>query len=318
MSEQAKTDLDELEKEIKSPKRGLGRGLDALFGDQEEGVSASAKRTTLDIDQIEPNPTQPRREFDEQPLQELAESIATHGVLQPILVRPIEGQDGKYQIIAGERRWRASQIAQLHEVPVIIREFDDSVTLQIALIENLQREDLNALEEALCFKNLIERFGFSQEKLAAALGKSRSHVANIMRLLNLPEKVQTYVSDGKLSAGHARALLTSKDPEGLAKEVIAKGLSVRETERLASGNVEASSGSASKAKAPGKSADTLALEEEIANVLGMKVSIEAKGTAGTLKIIYKDLDQLDEVVHRLSHYPQQHALPDDLSDLDVD
>lgn len=290
-------------------KRGLGRGLDALFGDEEEvGLGAgSGQQATLNIDQLERNPSQPRQDFDEDHLKELAESISTHGVLQPILVRPKEGEKDKFQIIAGERRWRASQIAQIHEVPVIVRELDDLETLQIALIENLQREDLNILEEAQSFRSLIERFGFNQERLAAVLGKSRSHIANTMRLLSLPEKLQTYVREDKLSAGHARALLGAKNPEALAKEVIAKGLNVRETERMVSEESGRDSKKEKKDKpAAGKDADTLALEEEVSNVLGMKVTLDVNGEKGVLKIAFQDLDQLDDVLHRLSHYPQAH------------
>jgi ParB family chromosome partitioning protein len=294
---------EEKDTEEQDPKkRGLGRGLDALFDDNEEGGlgSGSTRRFVLGVDQLEPNPSQPRQEFKEQHINELAESISTHGLLQPILVRPVEGSDDKYQIIAGERRWRASQVAQLHEVPVIIKNLDDSETLQIALIENLQREDLNPLEEASSYRNLVERFGFSQERLAAVIGKSRSHIANTIRLLSLPDKVQTYVWEGKLSAGHGRALLGAKDPEALAKEVIAKGLNVRETEKLAA---EFSAKPRKEKASKGKDPDTIALEEEVANALGMRVNIDMKGEGGSLKVTFESLDQLDDILHRLSHYP---------------
>ena len=261
----------------------------------------------MNIDQLEPNPSQPRQEFNEDHLNELAESITTHGILQPILVRPTEGKAGRYQIIAGERRWRASQKAQLHEVPVIIRELDDSETLQIALIENLQREDLSILEEAKSYRSLIDSFGFNQERLAAVLGKSRSHIANTMRLLSLPESVQKFLRDDKLTAGHARALLGAESPEALAKEVMAKKLNVRETEHIvAERSGKISAGKKCDAKTPastGKDPDTLALEEEVSNALGMKITLDIRGEEGAIKIVFKNLDQLDDVLHRLSHYP---------------
>ena len=301
------------EKPVDSKKRGLGRGLNALFEDEEgvypqadpDGHTPGAERTMVGLDQLEPGTYQPRRNFNDESLKELAESISVHGVLQPLVVRKKPGFDGTFEIIAGERRWRASQIAQLHEVPVIIKELNDEQALEIALIENLQREDLNPIDEARGYKQLVEEFGHTQEKAAAILGKSRSHVANMMRLLMLPSKVLEMLKDGKLTMGHARTLITADDPEALAKMIVEQGLSVRAAEQLAA---DFAAGKAVKGKKKGKIAkdvDTVALEEEVSNAIGMKVSIDAKGSkgAGVMKISYKSLDQLDEVLHRLSHFP---------------
>lgn len=301
------------EKPVDSKKRGLGRGLNALFEDEEgvypqadpDGHTPGAERTMVGLDQLEPGTYQPRRNFNDESLKELAESISVHGVLQPLVVRKKPGFDGTFEIIAGERRWRASQIAQLHEVPVIIKELNDEQALEIALIENLQREDLNPIDEARGYKQLVEEFGHTQEKAAAILGKSRSHVANMMRLLMLPSKVLEMLKDGKLTMGHARTLITADDPEALAKMIVEQGLSVRAAEQLAA---DFAAGKAVKGKKKAKAAkdvDTVALEEEVSNAIGMKVSIDAKGSkgAGVMKISYKSLDQLDEVLHRLSHFP---------------
>ncbi len=301
--------------------RGLGRGLNALFDDEEEvyapiieqaAAGASGRsRQTVGIDMVSPGPTQPRRHFDDQALQELALSIREHGILQPLLVR--EGSGG-FEIIAGERRWRAAQIAQLHEVPVIVLDIDDIEALKIALIENLQREDLDPIEEAAGYQRLLETYGQTQEELAKSVGKSRSHIANMIRLLGLPQSVQAHVSAGKLSMGHARTLITCDNPEDLAEEIIKGGLSVRQAEKLtadSSGRVQkersrkanesaARIGPAHKAKDP----DTLALENDMSNLLGMRVTIDtADGMSGHVKIEFKSLDQLDEVLHRLAHYP---------------
>ncbi len=300
---------DEIKVEMKPVKRrGLGRGLDALFGDEEGGVSGetdfsgNSPRRMVGIAQIEPNPSQPRRHYDEQALEELADSIERHGLLQPIVVRPKEGHPGVFQIVAGERRWRASQKAQLHDIPVFVVDFDDETVLEVALVENLQREDLNPLEEAEGYRRLIDQYGHTQEDIASAVGKSRSHVANIVRLLNLPETVKKLVAAGELSSGHARALVTASDPETLARQIIARGLSVRQAEALAG---EAAGKTRSKAAPPEKKdADTKALEQEVSNALGMKVSINMKGKgSGALVIDFQNLDQLDEVLHRLSHFP---------------
>ncbi len=294
-----------------SKKRGLGRGLNALFEDEESAfdmdveeklAGKGGQRQMMGVDQLEPGSYQPRREFDEDALKELADSIAVHGVLQPLIVRPKAGFY-TYEIIAGERRWRAAQQAQLHEVPVIVKDIGDDKALEIALIENLQRRDLNPIEEARGVRQLIEEFGHTQEKAAAVLGKSRSHVANMVRILNLPRKVLDYIHAGKISAGHARTLVTADDPLALAEQIISRGLSVRDAEALASQAREKSGKSTSKkAGKTAKDVDTLALEEEISGILGMKVTIEVTGGAGAgvVKIGFKNLDQLDEVIHRLS------------------
>lgn len=299
-----------MDKPQKSKKRGLGRGLSALFDDEETSndsqTSSPAKDTTsagnrrmMGVDQLEPGTFQPRKDIDPATLTELSESIAVHGVLQPILVREKPGKSGRYEIIAGERRWRASQKAQLHEVPVIVYTFDDVTALQVALIENLQREDLNALEEAQGYRRLMDEFGHTQEKLAAALGKSRSHIANMVRLLNLPEGVLTQIRQGKISAGHARALITSDNPEALMEQILSKGLNVRETERLASQQL-GKSGAKGLVK-PEKDIDTLALEAEMSAALGMKVTVDVRGKgAGALKIDFRSLDQLDEILRLLT------------------
>ncbi len=293
-------------------KRGLGRGLNALFEDEEAvyaqpgeaGQTPGVKRMTMGVGQMEPGSYQPRRKFTAESIAELAESIAVHGVLQPIIVRPKPGFAGMFEIVAGERRWRAAQQAQLHEVPVIIKELADEQALEIALIENLQREDLNPIEEAQGYKQLMEEFGHTQEQTAKALGKSRSHVANTIRLMTLPSKVIDMLREGRLSAGHARTLITAADPEALAKVIIEQGLNVRDAEKLAADK----NGRAAAKKKTGKDVDTLALEKEVSGALGMKVTIDVKKDAkgvrgGALKIEYKSLDQLDEILHRLSHFP---------------
>ncbi len=307
----------ENEDELDHKKRGLGRGLSALFDDDDddeivaavmgEQVSgtASIKRSNLGVEQLEPGSFQPRLQFDDSSIDQLAESVAVHGVLQPILVRPKKNEDGKYEIIAGERRWRAAQKAQLHEVPVIIHEMEDQAAMEIGLIENLQREDLNPLDEALGYKRLMEEFDHTQEKLSTVMSKSRSHIANMVRLLNLPDTVQAMVREGSLSAGHARALVTLDDALSVAKKVVSQGLNVRQTEALV---LKISEGTKAKNKKSSlsKDPDTVALEEEISNALGMKVSINVKrGGKGSLKIDYKSLDQLDDLLHRLSQSPAQ-------------
>lgn len=295
---------------------GLGRGLSALLGETlaeepvnrgEPGAPAPASGRTvqhIDVAQIAPNPDQPRRQFDEAALQELADSIAERGVIQPILLRT--RGSGSYQIVAGERRWRAAQRAKLHQIPAIVRELSDTETLEIALIENIQRQDLNPVEEAEAYARLIAQFGHSQEALGKIVGKSRSHVANLMRLLDLPGGVLNLVRDGALSMGHARALIGIEDVEDAARQVIGKGLSVRQTEKLAQkakgkGESAAARSSARPRQAVEPNADIAALEEHLADMIGMKVSIvhEADG-GGTLSLRYSTLDQLDMLCQRLS------------------
>lgn len=293
---------------------GLGRGLSALMADIEtpprtddapaasDGAEAGPSRglRRVPIERIVPNPDQPRRSFAEEALDELAESIRAKGVIQPLIVRPDPGDATRFQIVAGERRWRASQRAQLHELPVIVREFDDTEVLEVAIIENIQRADLNALEEALGYRQLIERFGHTQEQLARALGKSRSHIANMMRLLGLPEEIQELLRGGQLSAGHARALLTAEDPIGLARAAVAKGLSVRDVEKRA--RTRSTEGGGKATPGPhGKDADTVALEGDLSAALGMPVSIEHDATSGggQVRIRYRDLEKLDDLIRLL-------------------
>lgn len=253
---------------------------------------------SLPIDLVQRNPGQPRKHFDETELTELANSIRTHGVLQPILVRPIAA--GRYEIVAGERRWRAAQRAGLHAIPAVIREFNEVEVLEIAIVENVQRTDLNPIEEAQGFQALIDRFGRTQEEIAEAVGKSRPHIANMLRLLKLPEDLQEMVRDGRLSSGHARAILTAPDQRGLAQRVIAEGLNVRDVERLAQQAKDEKHGPrVTPGGGDGKSADTRALEQSLSNALGLEVTITEKGSAGEVKIAYKSLEQLDDVIRRL-------------------
>ncbi|SMH44955.1 ParB/RepB/Spo0J family partition protein [Maritimibacter sp. HL-12] len=292
----------------KKPTRGLGRGLSALMADvgsdepQVEGGKATPRRADqmVPIDQIEPNPEQPRRSFSLDELEDLAASIREKGIIQPLILRANPRRDGLFEIVAGERRWRAAQMAQLHSVPALIRDYSDTESLEIAIIENIQRADLNAIEEAGGYRELMERFGHTQEKLAAALGKSRSHIANMLRLLSLPEEVQIYLKEGKLTAGHARALITAEDPVALAKKIVANGLSVREAERL-SKTKKSPDDAAKKLASKEKDADTIALEQDLSAATGMKVTIDhsAGQESGMLTIRYASLDQLDDLCKRL-------------------
>lgn len=295
--------------EKKSKPRGLGRGLSALMADvtAEPAVSAEAavvrSDTTLPIERLVANPNQPRRQFVEEDLADLTASIKEKGVLQPLIVRALD--DETFEIVAGERRWRAAQRAQLHDVPVLVRDFDDTEVLEIAIIENIQRADLNSMEEAAGYRQLMDRFGHTQERLAEALGKSRSYIANLLRLLTLPDDVQEFVREGQLSAGHARALITSDKASVLAKEVVGKGLSVRATEALVKKKERQPAQSATRPRTRAgveKDPDTRALEDDLSAALGLKVSLDHKpGTeAGQLVINYDTLDQLDDLCGRIT------------------
>ncbi len=277
--------------------RGLGRGLSALIGDEAAAIRgepvAKKDTRTLPVAFLQPGRFQPRKTFAEEPLADLADSIREKGVLSPILVRPI-GPD-RYEIVAGERRWRAAQMAKLHDVPVMVRELPDGEALEIAIIENVQRADLNAIEEGMAYEELINRFNRTQEDVAKEVGKSRSHVANTIRLLKLPESVKGWVREGKLTAGHARTLLSAPDPEGRAKELMAEGLTVRQAEQRSP---------LKKPKAGGqgyKDPNIADLESHISNALGLKVQVIHHGDkGGEMRISYKTLEQLDELTKRLS------------------
>lgn len=293
----------------KTKSRGLGRGLSALMADvTQDGdgrAPAEPRRPdmTVPIEKLKANPDQPRRTFMPDQLNELAASVKEKGIIQPLIVRSIG--DGVYEIVAGERRWRAAQMAQLHDIPVIIRDLDDTEVLEVAIIENIQRADLNAVEEAAGYKQLMDRFGHTQEKMAEALGKSRSHIANLLRLLSLPMDVQALVIEGKLSAGHARALITAENPSELAKLIVKDGLSVRATEALVKKQQQGDTprtAPRSRNLNAGKDADTRALEKDLSAILVMKVVINHKpGTeSGQVVLTYENLDQLDDLCAKLS------------------
>ena len=283
---------------MQAQKRRLGRGLAALIGDDViEAASPEEFRGLrhLPIELLHSNPNNPRKQFGEEELEDLSKSIREKGLLQPIVVR--QRPDGEYEIVAGERRWRASQRAGLHELPVLIRELSDGETLEIALIENIQRSDLNPLEEARAYGQLLEQFSYTQQQLADSVGKSRSHIANTLRLLTLPDSVRAYIEEGKLTAGHARTLVATDSPADLANKIISLGLSVREAETLTRSN---SATSSRMAKAE-KNADIRALEKQISEAIGLRVEIKTQGReGGTLLIKYKTLDQLDGITHRLT------------------
>ena len=280
-------------------KKGLGRGLSSLMGDTKEisiQTETSNQETKISIANLKPSPSQPRRLFDKNSINELAESIKSKGLVQPILVRPSPTESGTYEIIAGERRWRAAQIAQLHEVPAVVRKLDDVEALEIAIIENVQRSDLSPIEEAAGYKRLIENHGHTQEALAEIVGKSRSHIANIIRLLGLPQSIQDMISEGKISSGHARAIMNSAFPEQLAEKIVSENLSVRAAEDLA------------KQRKPGvkkvklKDPDTIDLENNLIAKLGLNVLIDHKGKkGGSIKIEYKTLEQLELVTNKLKN-----------------
>ena len=286
--------------------RGLGRGLSALMADvgTEQPTDAPRKAEThVPVERVHPNPDQPRRAFNEDALAELAASIKEKGIIQPLIVRPMANRPENYEIVAGERRWRASQIAQLHEVPVIIRTFDDTEVLEIAIIENIQRADLNPVDEAAGYRQLMDKFGHTQDQLSKALGKSRSHIANLLRLLNLPDDVLRMLTDGQLSVGHARALVGHPFASALARQIVDNGLSVRDAEKLAKKDTNKADSAPKAAKKPStKDADTLQIEGELSAALGMKVSIDhaAGGEGGKMVLNYRSLDQLDDLLQALA------------------
>jgi ParB family chromosome partitioning protein len=296
-------------------RKGLGRGLSALLADLEvdqgrapapepgqggEGT-ARAPAHAVPIERIHPNPHQPRRRFDEADLEELAASIREKGVIQPLIVRPHPEEAGSFEIIAGERRWRAAQMARLHELPVVVRDLDDAEMLELAIIENVQRADLNPLEEAQGYRQLMDRFGHTQEKLAEALGKSRSHIANLLRLLTLPDPVLDLLRSGRLTAGHARALITAPDPVALARQVVERDLSVRQTEALAR-QAARPAPAAQASRGAAKDADTRALEQDLTAAIGLAVSIQhgPGGQKGEVRIRYRSLEELDGLCQLLS------------------
>lgn len=300
--------IEETKQRMEPARRGqLGRGLSALFGDADDDYTPAEKggrpANKVPIEFLKPGPFQPRRRFDEHAIQGLADSIRERGIVQPLVVRPDPKAANAYQIICGERRWRAAQMVGLHELPVQIEEMDDRKALETSLVENIQREDLTPLEEAEGYRRLMDEFRYTQETLGDKLGKSRSHIANMLRLLSLPEAIKLLVQDGSLSAGHARALLTAKDPGGLAEQVVKKGLNVRQTEQLV--KEEATPREApvrslgDRVSAAVKDADIVDLEKELTAHLGLKVTVTPKGKGGTVAIEYKSLDQLDSVLGRL-------------------
>ena len=283
-------------------RKRLGRGLAALIGEMDKPAQAATTTrigadSAVPIEFVSPNPRNPRRNFSETDLADLAQSIREHGIVQPVVVRP--SGDGRYEIIAGERRWRAAQRAELMEIPVIIREVDDRVALELAIIENVQRADLNPVEEALGYQQLINEHNYTQADLGQVIGKSRSHVANTLRLLKLPEEIRAMLVDGALSAGHARTLVTAEEPEELARRIVEEGLSVRQAETLAQGPAHGSEHSRQTSLPKSKDADTLALEKALSDVTGLKVTISHGPKGGELKIAYKTLEQLDEICSRL-------------------
>ena len=293
--------------------KGLGRGLSALMAgvdtaaqpredNASQGLPIELGEKYVPIEKIFPNLEQPRRRFADEDLEDLANSIRAKGVIQPLIVRKRPNGEGEFEIVAGERRWRASQMAQLHELPVIEREFTDTEVLEVAIIENIQRSDLNPVEEAFGYQQLMDKFGHTQEKLAEALGKSRSYIANLLRLLKLPDTVQDYLKEGKLSIGHARALITTDNATSIARQVVEGGLSVRETEKLVKRLAQGSENSDAtpKQRAPSaadKDADTKALEGDLSAAIGMSVSVnhDSKNEKGTVVICYSSLDQLDDI-----------------------
>ncbi len=286
-----------------SKRSNLGRGLAALLGeDDEEELQSGApgrSQTQVPIERLHPGRSQPRQDFDDEAIDSLADSIREQGLLQPILVRPHSDKPGEFEIVAGERRWRAAQRAKQHSVPIILRELDDAQALELAIVENVQRQDLNPIEEAQGYRRLIEEFGHSQDQVSRVVGKSRPHVANTLRLLNLPEMAMDLLRQGALTAGHARAILASANPEGLARAIVAKGLSVRQAEQQVTAEAKAGENRKAAKPKPEKDADTLALERDLSTQLGLKVLIDHRGDGGSVTVQYSTLEQLDSIVQRL-------------------
>jgi len=282
----------------------LGRGLASLIGDMGAETSVSAERARsqrrVPIELLRRNPRNPRREFPPAQIDELAASIKERGIIQPIAVRPVFGATESYEIIAGERRWQAAQRAGLHEVPVVVHDVTDAEALELAIIENVQREDLNPIEEATGYQSLIDEFKYQQDDIARTVGKSRSHVANMLRLLKLPEAVKASIRSGELSAGHARALIGQADPERLAREILARGLNVRQVEELARAQAKPGAGGR---RPPQKLADTVAMEKQMSDALGLAVTIDYRPNGGAVHIKYRTLDQLRDVIRRLERAP---------------
>jgi ParB family chromosome partitioning protein len=282
-------------------KSRLGRGLAALIGDVGTETTAQDRgrgQRRVPVEFLTPNPRNPRRDFADAELDELAASLRQRGIIQPIVVRPVRGKRDAYEIIAGERRWRAAQRAGLHDVPIVAIEASDSESLELAIIENVQRADLNALEEAAGYQALVD-FGNSQDEIAKVVGKSRSHVANTLRLLKLPEPVKAYIRTGQLTAGHARQLIGQPDPEQVARDIVERGLNVRDAEALTQARKRASATAGKKSRRAAKDPDTAALERRVSNALGLTVTVDHRGKGGVLQIKYRDLDQLDDVLRRL-------------------
>ena len=281
--------------DLKLNKKGLGRGLSSLMGEikEDQNKNLHISETKIPISKLRPSPIQPRRIFEKASINELADSIKSKGLIQPILVRPSQSNPGDFEIIAGERRWRAAQVAQLHEIPAVIRNLDDVESLEIAIIENVQRADLSPIEEAAGYKKLIENYGHTQEVLSEIVGKSRSHVANIIRLLSLPNSIQDMISQGSISSGHARAIMNSAFPEQFAEKIINENLSVRQTEAL----VKSKNPLVKKVKL--KDPDTIDLEKKLSEKLGLDVSISHQKRGGSIKVKYRSLEQLEMVTGKL-------------------
>ncbi|AYM58517.1 ParB/RepB/Spo0J family partition protein [Agrobacterium fabrum] len=284
-------------------KRRLGRGLAALIGEMDQPVPVGEPQRAVNADRTIPiefiarSHRNPRRHFDENELQDLAASIRQHGIVQPVVVRTVGVN--RYEIIAGERRWRAAQLAGFTDVPVIVRDVDDRTALELAIVENVQRSDLNPLEEAMGYEQLIAEHGYTQNDLGEIIGKSRSHVANSLRLLKLPDPVRDMLADGSLSAGHARALVSTSDPATLARTIVSKGLSVRDAERLAQNDIKSQGEIAEKRPAGEKDSDTIALERSLSDALGLDVKISHKGGSGQIRIGYRTLEQLEAICRLL-------------------